>query len=193
MGIGTAIKAARERAGKSQNWLGERVGRGQTGVSSWERGRTEPTREDVARVAEALGIPVAELEGAARETRKVPLVGYVGAGDAAHFYAVDQGELDSIEAPDTSPPPISAREIRGRSMGMFYEGWIVFTGERQPGVPDPYVGSVCEVGLPDGRILIKQVRRAKLPGLFHLFSETEEPMLDEEVEWSAKVLDMRQR
>ena len=191
VGIGLAIKGAREAAGRSQRWLSEQVGQAQTTVSSWERGRTEPGREDVQRVAAALNMTAAALEGGSREPLTVALLGDSGAGDAAHFYSEDQGELGRVETDDADA--ISAREIRGRSMGRMLEGWLVFTGARQPSVPDAYLGKICEVALPDGRVLVKQVRRAKLPGVFHLYSETEEPMLDEEVEWSAVVTSMRPR
>lgn len=123
----------------------------------------------------------------------VPVVGYVGAGDAAHFYEVDQGEIDRIEAPDNATDGTTAREIRGNSIGRFFDGWILFTNPRQRGVPGAYIGELCEVHLPDGRVLVKQVQKSKFEGLYHLFSETEPPMMDEEVEWSAKVIGMRPR
>ena len=132
-----------------------------------------------------------EGDGEAPALRSVPLTGYIGAGDAAHFYGDDQGEFGRVDTDD--PDAVSARELRGRSMGRLLEGWLAFTGERQHGVPESFIGRICEVRLPDGRVLIKKVSRSKLPGLFNLLSETEDPMLDEEVEWSAVVTSMRPR
>ncbi len=62
MEIGNRIAAARNYKGWSQARLAEAVGQAQTTVSSWERGRTEPSRADVARIAEALGVPNLESD-----------------------------------------------------------------------------------------------------------------------------------
>ncbi len=62
MPIGQHIRRFREKAGRSQAWLGEKIGVGQTTISSWESGRTEPTRSDTRKVAQALSIDIALLE-----------------------------------------------------------------------------------------------------------------------------------
>lgn len=191
MSIGVAIKAAREAQRRSQKWLADNVGQAQTTVSSWERGRTEPTRADVARVAEALGMPLAQLEGFDRSGAKVRVVGYVGAGDAAHYY--EPAELEVVDAPDHSTHDTVAAEVRGQSIGPFFENWLVFYDDRRHGVPRDLLGELCVVGLTDGRTLVKWVRASAIPRRYHLFSQTEPPMLDEEVEWAAKVKSMRPR
>jgi len=198
MGIGERIAAARKAAGVSQGRLGELVGAGQTTVSSWERGRTEPTREDVQRIAAALKMTPATLEfgeGAAgdRDRRTVPVVGYVGAGSAAHFYGTGDGELDRVEAPDYATDATVAAEIRGESLGPLLERWLVFWDEvRTPVTPD-LLGELCVVGLPDDRILVKQLRATSTPNHFHLISNNEAPMFDVEVLWAAKVKGMQPR
>ena len=54
--IGELVKERRLARGWSQGELAQRLGypegSGQTTVSSWERGRTEPSREDTRRIAE---------------------------------------------------------------------------------------------------------------------------------------------
>ncbi len=62
MTIGENIRRFREKAGRSQAWLGEQVGVGQTTVSSWESGRTEPSRSDTRKVAQALSVDISLLE-----------------------------------------------------------------------------------------------------------------------------------
>jgi len=62
MPIGDQIRRFREKAGRSQAWLGEKVGVGQTTISSWESGRTEPTRSDTRKVAQALSVDISLLE-----------------------------------------------------------------------------------------------------------------------------------
>jgi len=62
MAIGEHIRRFREKAGRSQAWLGEQVGVGQTTISSWESGRTEPSRADTRKVAQALSVDISLLE-----------------------------------------------------------------------------------------------------------------------------------
>lgn len=115
----------------------------------------------------------------------VPLVGYVGAGAQAHF--TDAGILGEIEAPPGSTDSTVAVEIRGESLGSFFDRWIVFYDDvRRPITPD-LIGKLCVVGLADGRVLIKKPIRAKQRGLYHLFSQAEDPILDAAVEWAARV------
>lgn len=197
MGIGERIAAARKAAGVSQGKLGQLVGAVQTTVSSWERGRTEPTREDVQRIAAALDVTAASLEigdpAHDRFRRTVPVVGYVGAGDAAHYYESGQGELDRVDAPEGANDNTVAAKIQGTSVGPLFDGWLVFWDEVRSPVTSDMLGELCVVGLLDGRVLVKQVRQASNPRQFHLISNNETPMLDVEVAWAAKVTEMRPR
>ncbi|EJW11271.1 hypothetical protein A33M_3349 [Rhodovulum sp. PH10] len=120
----------------------------------------------------------------------VPLVGYVGAGAETYFFNGDQGELGRVEAPDGAGPSTVAVEIRGDSLGAFFNNWLVFYDDvRRPITPD-LIGRLCIVGLPDDRVLIKKVQRSRTRGLFHLLSQFEPPILDVPVEWAAKVKSM---
>lgn len=122
--------------------------------------------------------------------RQVPVMGYVGAGAVAHFYGEAQGPFDMVPAPDDATPETVAVEIRGESLGALFDQWLVFYDEvRTPVTPD-MVGRLCVVGLPDDRVLVKQIKRAKSPGFYHLLSNTEAPILDVEISWAAKVKHM---
>lgn len=195
------IKQARLAAGLSQAKLGELVGQAQTTISSWERGRTEPTRDDVARIAIACDLEPRNLEveeefvndESRLPRRSVPVVGYVGAGAAAHYYDSAQGPLDQVLAPKDATDSTVGAEVRGPSIGDFFDGWYIFyNDDRLPPTPD-LIGELCVVGLPDGRILVKKLQASKAPGLYHLLSMTEPPILDQEVVWAAMVTEMRPR
>jgi hypothetical protein len=123
----------------------------------------------------------------------VPVVGYVGAGAAAHFYEVAQGDLDEVEPPPGATEATVAVEIRGDSLGTFFNRWLVFYDDvRRPVTPD-LIGELCVIGLEDGRVVIKQVQRGRAEGMFNLYSQTEAPMRDVTVAWAAKVKSMVQR
>ena len=118
--------------------------------------------------------------------RKVRVVGYVGAGAEAHLYAVAQGDLDEVDPPPGLTEDTVAVEIRGDSLGAFFNRWLVFYDDvRRPVTPD-LIGELCIVGLEDGLILIKQIQRSKTEGLFNLISSTEKPIADVAIEWAAR-------
>lgn len=197
MAIGKRIEAARKGKRWSQQKLADEVGKQQTTISSWERGRTEPTREDVQRVADALQLTAAELEledAAPASARTVPLKGYVGAGSMAHYYASADEGLDEVEAPENATENTVAAEIRGASLGPAFDRWLVFYDDvRSPVTPDLF-GQLCVVGLTTDQVLVKILRPAGTPGRFHLISNGgEEPIFDKEVLWAARVTTMKPR
>jgi phage repressor protein C with HTH and peptisase S24 domain len=124
---------------------------------------------------------------------KVPVAGYVGAGAETHFYAVAQGGLDEIDAPEGSTPDTVAVEIRGDSLGTFFDRWLVFYDDVRREVTPDLLGKLCVVGLDDGRVLIKKLQRSRSQGLFNLVSQTEAPILDVAIEWAAKVKSLMPR
>lgn len=126
----------------------------------------------------------------ANEERTVPLVGYVGAGAEAHFYAVAQGNLDEVSAPDNSSADTKAVEIRGDSLGSLFDRWLVFYDDVRSPITLDLVGKLCVVGLKDDRVLIKKVRQGSKKHLFRLISEREPPIEDVEIDWAAKVKTM---
>jgi transcriptional regulator with XRE-family HTH domain len=196
--IADRIADARRRAGWSQQRLAQAVGAAQTTVSSWERGRTEPGREDVRRIAEALDLPVArlELDNADRGPAGGPtveIVGFVAAGARAHFFADGQGNFGEAPAPEGATDRTVAVEIRGSSLGSFFDEWLVYYDDRREPVTTDLIGRLCVVGLTDGRVLVKKIKASQTPGLYHLLSQTEEPIYDVEVLWAARVRSMTPR
>jgi hypothetical protein len=136
------------------------------------------------------GIP-ALLE--AEEEPKLPVIGYVGAGSQAHLYAVAQDDLDLVDQPHGAPDTAVAVEIRGDSLGPFFNRWLVFYDSvRRPVTPD-LIGELCVVGLSDGSILLKQLQRGRSEGLYNLMSAGEPPILDANVEWAARVTSLSRR
>lgn len=119
------------------------------------------------------------------EQRMVPLVGYVGAGATAYFVAA--GELGEVEAPDGATDSTVAVEIRGDSLGPLFDHWLVFYDDVRRPVTTDLIGRLCIVGLEDDRVLIKKIKKSKTKGLFHLISQSDDPILDVVIEWAAQV------
>jgi transcriptional regulator with XRE-family HTH domain len=59
--LGRAIRERRERAGLSQEGLADKAAIHRTYLSGVETGDRNPTVEVIARIAKALGIPIAAL------------------------------------------------------------------------------------------------------------------------------------
>jgi hypothetical protein len=130
------------------------------------------------------------LPGDEASALKINVIGYVGAGAEAHIYDVPPGDLDEVDAPTGSNEATVAVEIRGNSLGSFFNRWLVFYDDIRRPVTTDLVGHLCVAGLADGRVLIKQIQRGKAEGLYTLASQTEAPIKDVAIEWAAKVRSM---
>lgn len=60
-GIGERIMLARRRAGLSQRAFGERIGLSHAAVSDVERAKSRPDLDNLAVIADALGVPLGEI------------------------------------------------------------------------------------------------------------------------------------
>ena len=199
LSLGAIIRTARDRAGLSQAQLADKLGITSQAVSQWERGETVPDSRNLLALMRELDIPKAELisepwdlpfDSGETAIKHVPLVGYVGAGDQAHFYAVNQGALDEIAAPQGSTLETAAVEIRGDSLGSLFDRWLVFYDQVRSPVTSDLIGRLCVVGLADDRVLIKKLKKGTKMGLYTLLSEREPAIENVAVEWAAPVKNM---
>lgn len=182
---------------------GEPISRG--AVGNWEQGKDIGIKNmralaklagvSIDWIASGVGdvdqMPSPNADGSIE--REVPVVGYVGAGAAAHYYAVSQGELDRVPAPSDASQETVAVEIRGDSVGPLFNQWLVFYDDVRSPVTSDLIGRLCVVGLLDDRILVKQIRRSrKYPGRYELVSNspTEPVMEGVEIAWAARVKHM---
>ncbi|MGW5130338.1 helix-turn-helix transcriptional regulator [Streptomyces sp. NPDC004135] len=61
--IGERLRTARLHADLTQEQLGERVGRDRRTIHRWEYAQRVPNLEDLLLLADALGVPLADLVG----------------------------------------------------------------------------------------------------------------------------------
>ena len=180
------LRAIMKATGQKQTALAAHFDVSQSTVHRWLTGSEPegPARDAINELYDDV-LGVAELEN--NEPATVKLVGYVGAGAEARY---DIADLGYVRAPEDATPDTVAMEIRGESLGALFEHWLVYYDDvRSPITPD-LIGRLCVVGLIDDRILVKKIQRAKTPGLYHLLSNTEGPILDAEVVWAARVKGM---
>ncbi|MGC4665506.1 hypothetical protein, partial [Escherichia coli] len=74
-----------------------------------------------------------------RSTATVRLVGYLSAG-TAHYFAQDSGQLDEVDAPGDVSEATVAVEIRGDSLGSFFDRWLVFYDDVRRPVSTDQIG-----------------------------------------------------
>jgi phage repressor protein C with HTH and peptisase S24 domain len=203
---GERLRIAREKRFKSARLAGKAMGIPVSTYGAHERAQSPGGRdygpEDAKKYARRFGVTPEWLLTGREQFRpgetdkpsppKVPVVGYVGAGAEAHLYEVAQPDLEEVEFPG-STEALSAIEIRGDSLGPFFNRWLIFYDDvRRPATLD-HIGELCVVGLKGGRILVRQVQRGTAEGLFNLLSITEKPILDAAIEWVARVESLSRR
>lgn len=172
MTIGDRIKVLRERAGLSQDALGEKAGVKQNTVSKWERGESEPRRPTLRRVAKALSVSISALElgDDAPELHKIRLMGYVGAGQAIETIAGDP-PWEWVDPPPGTPEGAEAAIVRGGSMLPLLANGTMLVWWRWTPDPTPYIGEMCVIRLAaDNAMLVKIVEPGSRPGLWSLHS-----------------------
>ena len=116
----------------------------------------------------------------------VPLVGYVGAGQAV--LAIPNGSDEEIEAPADRKPDTVAAIVRGDSMlPTFRDGWVLYWSKQLP--PDAMVNELCVVQLENDEIYVKVLRPGSQPDLWTLQSinATVSDKVDQVVRWVAPI------
>ena len=108
-------------------------------------------------------------------------------------FSEGQGPFGEVDPPNDAPEDCVAVEIRGDSLGPFFNGWFAFYRElRDPPTAD-LLGTLCVVGLPDGRVLIKKIIKGSDPDRFTLLAQAGSPIENVRILWAAKVLDIAPR
>jgi transcriptional regulator with XRE-family HTH domain len=186
--MGNNLKIIRNRLTWTLDKAAEAMGVSRSQYIKLERGERRLTSDYIAQAAEAFGVSHSEITEA-----RVPVMGYVGAGAAAHYYAESDGHFDEVPMPPGGGKDTVALEVRGDSLGSFFNQWLVYYDDiRNPVTPD-LLGRLVVCETVDGRILVKKLMRGMRPGHFHLLSQTESPIEDVELVWAARVKHMTPR
>ena len=186
--MGNNLRSLRDGRGWTQDEAAAALGTTRNQYVKLEGGSRRLSDKWIKLASDAYGVDAGEI--VTDRVATVPVAGYVGAGTEMHFYAEGQGPLDEAPAPEDVSPQTVAAEVRGQSLGPLFDGWRVYFDDRREPVTDDLVGRLCVVGLADGRVLVKQVRRGRGEGQFELHGQFGEPVLDAEVIWAAKVTSM---
>lgn len=178
--------------GWTQAELARRAGLAKENVKKYCQGTVEQPRGDVIpRLAEAIDVHFVWLrDGVGPQWRRIPVVGYVGAGE--QFHAVDdlaQGAgHDSVDLDLSGADPIAV-QVRGDSMMPVYRPGDRLLCSRLAGSDEAgFLGKDCVVRLANGDGYVKRVVRGSKPRRYTLLSYAAEPIPDVELEWAAPIL-----
>lgn len=186
------LAEVRKQKGWTQEQAAEAMALSLGGYRKLEYGDRDFSLDYRERAARAFDVPLSTFLDAIAP-KEVRLVGYVGAGAEAHFYATADDPNETVPAPDNWTPDMVAVIVMGESLGELFDRWLVFYDQVKSPVTADMIGRLCVVGLPDGRVLVKKIKASKSPGLYHLLSNTEGPILDVAVDWAARVKTMMPR
>jgi transcriptional regulator with XRE-family HTH domain len=181
------LRALRDERGWSQEEAAAAFGTTRSQYVKLEGGSRRLNDKWIERAAEAYGVDAGDIVTGTRRF-VIPIAGFVSAGSEMTLYANGQGNHGEVDAPEGSSEKTIAVEIRGESLGPFFNGWLVFFDDVRSPVTDDIIGKLCVVGLHDGRVLIKRLVRSRgAADLFHLYGQFGDPILDVAVAWAAQV------
>lgn len=182
------LRTLRLRSKLSQDALAKRMGTTRSQYVKLERGERKLTEEWIRRAATALGVP----PGALLDRGTVPLIGSVGA--RGEVEVLEMSRVGAVEAPpESSPSMVAITVTAGPLAGIADEGWLIYYEDRRKPATDDLIGTLCVVGLPDGRTMVRKLLKGRTPGLYHLHATGGDPMYDQPVQWAAKVAWIRPR
>lgn len=149
------------------------------------------SKKAAAAYAKAFKCPVGWLlygEGDPGNRLTIPVVGYVSAGSETFYFSDNDQNLDEVEMPPGGTEKTVAVQVRGTSMpGIADDGWIIYYDDVRSPPTDDILNKLCVVRLKDGRTLVKRILKGRKQGSFDLWSTNEPPILDQKVEWAARV------
>lgn len=180
-------KAILKKTGEKQAQLAERLGVSQPSISRWVNGFPPELHHADIIDSEARRLRIGNRKPGANVT-SVPVVGYVGAGGTIAFDE-SQGPFGEADMPPKSgSSSLVAVIVRGDSMsGVLEDGWTVYYEDRRDPPDETLHAKLCIVGLKDGRVLIKNLYPGRKTRHYDLHSANAPVLLDQLVEWAAKI------
>lgn len=181
------VQAIVDKSDGNQTKAAKRLGTTQPTISRWLTSKQEPEKmhsDKILATARELGIINAPLDG-----NSVPIVGYVQAGGEAILHSEGQGPFGEAGMPPRGASQYTvAVVVRGDSMpGVAQDGWLLYYDTRREPPTDDLLGRLCVIGLPDGRIVVKRLVRGSKGDLYHLISTGGDLLMDQRVDWAARV------
>lgn len=184
------IEMMRKMAGLTREELAAQLGTTATTVYRKERGDRQLRLEELQDYARILNCRPEDLVSSI--DLQIPVVGYVGAGAKVHSLEETIGSMEMVSPPTgIYESDIKALRIEGEGLPPFENGWLLFYKANQNGVSPECYNKLSVIMLVDNTMVIKKPSPGSKPGLYHLLYRDANPVLDAEVKWASKVIDIR--
>jgi phage repressor protein C with HTH and peptisase S24 domain len=181
------LRAIFDKTKWNQAQIAQELGVSQSSISRWKDGEEleRPNYVRLETLARKLGLINRKPHGNAAS---VEIVGYVGAGGTVSYDA-NQGSLGEADMPPNGAlPSLVAVIVKGDSMsGTLEDGWVVYYDNRKEPPDENLFSKLCIVGLRDGRTLVKRLYPGRKRGHYDLHSANAPALLDQPVDWAAKI------
>ena len=175
--------------GLSMKQVSIAAGLGETAVRDMLQKVASPKVDTVMAIADQLGITLTELlEGRPDGARKVPLIGYVGAGEGWVPFDGD-GPIDEIEVAVEGGPAVGLL-VRGDSMFPVYRDGDILVGTKRPtSSPRSLIGADCIVETSTGERYVKFLAKSPVRGRFNLksYNPRHADLENVELNWAAPI------
>lgn len=191
-GMANRIEELRLAKGLTKEELGALVDPPTSGVQIGRLEREERSLRPswIRRLAKALGVDEIELTHKPSYARKVPVVGYVGAGMAI-YPNPETGpwvQFDEVDAPPGAPEGSMAVRVKGGSMAPMAEDGDTLVC---PGPKDfteaRCLNRLCVVQVAGGPAYVKKLRPGTKQGRYTLWSLDGEHLENVKIEWAMPV------
>ncbi len=180
-------KAILAKTQETQAQLATRLHVSQPSVSRWVNGGEPELKHTILIEKEARRLRILNYKSN-RALPTVEIVGYVGAGGTINFRD-GQGPFGEAEMPPNAEQlDMVAVVVQGDSMaGLMEDGSLLYySNRREPPEPELF-GKLCVVGLQDGSVLIKKLYPGRKAKHYDLHSLNAPALMDQPVEWAARV------
>ena len=184
-GMGNGLKKLRLRKGFTHEQAAEAMSVSRSQFIKLERSERRLTKDYIESAMRAFDATEREVLGA--DDQQVPVVGMVRAGSDAIAYGDGDGPFGEVDGPEGTNSDTVAVEVRGDSLGAFFDGSLLFYDDVRTPPDESLIGRICVCGLEDHRVVVKTLRHGQLPGSWTLFANIGPPMYDVRIEWAARV------
>lgn len=165
------------------------AGLGETAVRDMLESVGSPRLNSLSAVADVLGLSLSEfLEGGASQARRVPVIGYVSAGEGWSPFDGD-GPIDEIEITLHGGEAV-ALTVRGDSMAPVYRDGDTLIGTKRPtSNARMLVGADCIIATRAGERFVKFLARGTQRGRFNLksYNPAHPDRENVEIQWAAPI------
>jgi DNA-binding Xre family transcriptional regulator len=173
------VNEIRKKKGMTLEQLAEKTGLSVSQISKIENNKRGWSVESLSKLADALGVKVAELIDASDVWQQVPVFGVVEAGGTVIPRKAVNGKVPTRVRAPAAFGELLALIVNNNSLYPRYvKGEVIFCG-KNPVEPDECLNRECLVWLEDGNSALRFVAEGTERGRYNLLTHNQTPELNQ--------------